>query len=140
MILATAKATRKPRKKKAQDPSKLVSRLKIAVEDSRTGLVSVNPADILGAKEAWFYNIKTRKLGKFVALDSSGLSVKGASIIEFSEDKSIQKNLRKPPEQIKKFKNAKTRQMNKEFKEIRSMEIKVKGKVNTNIVIFKVFK
>lgn len=140
MVLETAKATRKKRTKKAVDPSKLVSRLKIATEDARTGTVSVNPVDILGAKEVWFYNMKTRKLGKFVANDSTGLGVKGASIIDFNETKSIQKTLRKPPEQIKKFKKVKTRQMNKEFKEIKAMETQVKGKVNTNVVIFQVFK
>ena len=51
------------------------------------------------------FNIKTRKIGKYVATNidpkgmqrqGSGLSVKGTSIIGYNETESIQKTLRKP--------------------------------------------
>jgi hypothetical protein len=142
ILIANSKAKRKTRKKvKAFDPAKEVSKLKLAKEDKRTGLASINPVDIIGAKEAWFYNPKTRKLGKFVALDSTGLGVKGASIENLSVDKSIQKTLRKPVEQIREFKTGGIRKFNKQFGDIKGVDLKIKtGRTNVNTVIFKVFK
>lgn len=140
IIIDTAKAKRKPRKKKAADPSKLVEKLKYLKEDNTVGLASVNPVTILGAKEVWFYNSKLRKLGRYVALDKTGLDVKGMSIVNFSTDKSCQKTLRKPESQIRPFKSGGIRKFNKHFGDIKAVDTKIKGRLNDHIVIFKVFK
>ena len=45
------------------------------------------------------YNSKTRKLGCYQAQDIGGLSIKGSTVLNYIESKSVQKKLRKP-EQI----------------------------------------
>lgn len=67
-------------------------------------LVSINPVDIVGAKELWVYNIKSRKLGKYVAEEYKELSVKGTSITGFNESQSIQKLYASPKINLKSLK------------------------------------
>ena len=98
MILETSKVERKPRKKEV-NITKLVSKLKYQKKDSALSLVSTNPVDIVGAKEVWIYNTNTRKMGKYIANDLTGLTVKGTSILNFSPH-SAEKTLRKPKEQL----------------------------------------
>jgi hypothetical protein len=112
-IIEQAKATRKPRKAKPKSADKLVEKLKYCKTDEKYKLASVNPVDVVGANELWVFNVKTRKLGKYVASnvdpkgmkrDGTGLQVKGTTIIGYDENLSVQKTLRKPEEQLKAFK------------------------------------
>jgi hypothetical protein len=63
MLAQEAKVNRKPKAKKAVPAEKIVAKLKYKKADEPLKLVSINPADILGAKELWTYNTKIRKLG-----------------------------------------------------------------------------
>ena len=54
------KATKKVRAPKSVSKEKVVSKLKYAKEDKVLRLISINPADIIGAQELWVYNTKTR--------------------------------------------------------------------------------
>lgn len=101
MLAQEAKVNRAPRKTKAVSKDKLVAKLKYMKTFEALKLVSVNPADIIGSKELWVYNTKTRKLGKYVAEDYKDLGVKGTTITGFSESSSIQKTIRKPEENSK---------------------------------------
>jgi hypothetical protein len=144
MIIESGKATRKPRKKKPTDKTKAIAKLKYQKEDSDLKLVSVNPIDIIGAKELWVYNTKTRKLGKYVVADDYntgvGLSVKGTSIINYSESASVQKTLRKPAEQIAEFKKAGKVALRKFLDDIKAVETKLNGRFNEQTIILKVAK
>jgi hypothetical protein len=115
LIVDASKATRKTRTPKPKSADKLVAKLKYLKVDQKYSLASVNPSEIVGANELWVFNIKNRKLGKYVASNidptgmgraGSGLSVKGTTIVGFDESKSVQKTLRKPEEQLKSFKAA----------------------------------
>ena len=75
LVIDAAKATRKPRTKKAPSKEKLVAKLKYLERDDKLQLVSVNPLDVLDAKEVWVYNTKTRKLGKYIADDHATIPV-----------------------------------------------------------------
>ena len=98
------KATKKLRVKKSPSKEKLVAKLKYAKESKELKLVSINPVDIVGAAELWVYNTKTRKLGKYVpGTYKDGISVKGTTILDFDETKSVQKTLRKPEQQLIEF-------------------------------------
>jgi hypothetical protein len=101
-------------------------------------LVSINPADIVGAQELWVYNTKSRKLGKYVAKEFAELSIKGTSIINFDEVKSVQKTLRKPEEQLKEFKAAGKVQLRKFLDDIKAVDIKLNGRINEEVVLLKV--
>jgi hypothetical protein len=138
MLMQESKVNRKPRAKKVVPADKLVAKLKYKKSDEPLKLVSVNPADIIGSKELWVYNTKTRKLGKYVAADFMELGVKGASITGFSESNSIQKTLRKPVEQLKEFKAAGKVALRKFLEDIKATDTKMNGRINEEIILLKV--
>jgi len=139
-LIQTGKAQRKPRKPKAINKDKLISKLKFKINDSDLGIASIHPIDILDASEVWVYNTKNRKLGVYKKSPTSiGLTVKGTSIRDFSETSSWQKTLRKPAEQLKLFTgNAKTKYQSA-FDDIKATEIKLNGRLNEHIIILKAF-
>lgn len=138
MLAQEQKVNRKPRIKKPTDKTKLIAKLKYKKTDDSLKLVSINPIDIIGSKELWVYNNKTRKLGKYVAADFQDLGVKGTSIIGFDENKSIMKTLRKPEEKLKEFKSAGKVQLRKFLEEINSVDVKMNGRINEEILLIKV--
>lgn len=138
MLMQEAKVNRAPRKTKAVSKDKLVAKLKYLKQDDKLKLVSVNPTDIIGAKELWVFNNKTRKLGRYIAKDFADLAVKGTSIINFDEDKSVQKTLRKPEDQLKEFKAAGKVALRKFLDDIKAVDIKLNGRINEECILLKV--
>ena len=132
------KATKKLRVKKAPSKEKVVAKLKYAKDDKALKVVSINPADIVGAAELWVYNTKTRKLGKYVAASYQTLGVKGTSIVGFDTDKSVAKTLRKPEEQLKEFAKAGKVVLRTFIKDIKAVETKLNGRIGTDILLLKV--
>ena len=146
-IIDQAKATRKPRKSKPRSADKVIAKLKFCKADQKYNLASINPIDVVGANELWVFNVKSRKLGKYIASsidpkglgrDGTGLSVKGTTIIGFDEKLSIQKTLRKPPEQLKEFKAAGKVALRKFLEEINTTDTKLNGRCNLDTVLLKV--
>lgn len=131
------RATKKARAKKPINKQKQVSRVKYCKEFTELKLVSINPAEVLGAGELWVYNTKTRKLGKYVADEFATLSIKGTSITNFSETKSVSKTLRKPADQLKEFAKANKVQLRKFLDSIRSVETRMNGRINADVVLLK---
>jgi len=140
MLQTMAKAQRKTRKKKAPSMEKLIGKLKYCESFPDLSIASVSPAGIIGAKEVWVYNTKYRKLGKYVAKDDAGLTVKGTGIKDFNENESRQKTLRKPKEQLAEFNKAGKVALRKFLEDIKAVDAKMNGRMNENIVILKVFK
>ena len=138
MLAQEAKVNRAPRAKKAVPAEKIVGKLKYLKTNEPLKLVSVSPADILGAKELWVFNIKTRKLGRYVASEFADLGVKGTSITGFDEFKSIQKTLRKPEEKLKEFKAAGKVQLRKFLDDINATDTKMNGRINEDTMLLKV--
>lgn len=133
------KATKKARAKKSPTKAKLIAKLKYLKEDSKQALVSINPAQIIGARKLWIYNVKTRKLGCYVADElSGGLGVKGTSIQDFDVVASVQKTLRKPEQQLKEFGKAGKVALRKFLQDIKAVEIKLNGRINADTVLLKV--
>ena len=121
--------------------------MKFNKADDKYSLASIDPTLIVGANELWVFNVKTRKLGKYVASsidpkglarDGTGLSVKGTTIIGFNEKESIQKTLRKPEEQLKAFKAAGKVALRKFLEEINTTDTKLNGRCNPDTVLLKV--
>ena len=138
MLMQEAKVNKKPRKTKAVSKDKLVAKLKYKKTDEPLKLVSVNPADIIGAQELWVFNSKTRKLGKYVAEEFKELGVKGTTITGFSEMKSVQKTLRKPAEQLAAFKSAGKVALRKFLEDINAVDTKMNGRLNEETILLKV--
>ena len=137
MLGQEAKVNRKPRAKKTQPKEKIVAKLKYAKTNEQLKLVSINPTEIIGVKELWVYNIKSRKIGKYVANEYLELGVKGTSITGFNENLSVQKTLRKPEEQLKEFKAAGKVQLRKFLDDIRAVDIKLNGRINEDIILLR---
>jgi hypothetical protein len=112
--------------------------MKYLKQDETLKLVSINPQDIIGAKELWIYNVKTRKIGKYIAAEFSDLGVKGTTVIGFDPIKSVQKTLRKPEEQLKEFKASGKVQLRKFLDDIKAVDIKLNGRINEDTVLLKI--
>jgi len=146
-VIDQSKAVRKPRKAKPKSADRVVAKVKYLKVDEKYKLTSINPVDIVGANELWVFNVKTRKLGKYVAAnidpkgmgrDGSGLTIKGASIAGFDEKLSVQKTLRKPEEQLKEFKAAGKVVLRKFLDEIKTTDTLLNGRINLDTVLLKV--
>ena len=138
MLAQEAKVNRAPRAKKAQPKEKVVAKLKYKKSDEPMKLVSINPVDIIGAKELWIYNTKTRKLGKYVANEYMELGVKGTTITGFNENTSVCKTLRKPEDKLKEFKAAGKVQLRKFLEDINATDTKMNGRINEETILLKV--
>ena len=139
MMQEVAKVERAPRKKKLVSTEKVVSKLKYKKDDKTLGIVSLNPTQIVGAKEVWVFDVKTRKLAKYVADDTAvTLSVKGASIIGINQAKSTSKTLRSPAIQLAEFKKCGKVQLRTFMDTITTVGISPTGKINENQIILKV--
>ena len=138
MLAQEAKVNRKPRKTKVVPKDKIVAKLKFMKSNEPLKLVSINPADIIGAGELWIFNTKTRKLGKYVASEFNTLNVKGTTITNFDEFKSIQKTIRKPEEKLKEFKAANKVALRKFLDEINATDTKMNGRINEETILLKV--
>lgn len=137
MLAQEQKVNRKPKARAAKPAEKIVAKLKYAKSNEPLKLVSVNPADIVGSKELWVFNIKTRKLGKYVAEEFRELSVKGTSIVGFNVNTSVQKTLRKPEDQLNEFKNAGKVPLRKFLEDIKAVDIKLTGRINEDTILLK---
>ena len=138
MLAQEAKVNRAPRKTKAVSKDKLVAKLKFMKTNEPLKLVSISPVDIIGAGELWIYNTKTRKLGKYVAAEFNTLNVKGTTITNFDEFKSVQKTVRKPEEKLKEFKAAGKIALRKFIDDINATDTRMNGRINEDTILLKV--
>jgi hypothetical protein len=136
------KANRKIRVKQAPSKEKQIAKLKYKANDDKYKLVSIDPKTIIGAQELWVFNTKTRKIGKYISTNgfSSGdLGIKGTSITGFNTNLSIQKTLRKPEESLKEFNSAGKVVLRKFLDNLTTTGIKLNGRVNSDVILLKVF-
>ena len=138
MQLIAMKETKVVRRKKPQDPRKIVARLRHLQADKDLNIASINPIDILGSSEVWVYDVKRKRLGLYASKMPGGLGVKGTSITGYDTDMSYEKTLRKHTEQlpqiVKKSKNA----LHDAVGKIRGKKMKVKTRINPNMLLLKV--
>ncbi len=133
--------TRKPRKRKVKTPDQLVTKVKYCATFDELGLVSQNPKEIIGATQVWIYNTKYRKLGcYYVDPNSSGLSVKGSSIVDYDVEKSVCKRIRKPAETIPEILKGGKIFLRTALQKIKATDSLLSGRINEDIVILRVVK
>lgn len=110
-------------------------------EDSELGVVSLDPSMIMGAQSLLVFNTKDRKIGIYHAASSEGLKVKGTTVQNYDEKKSVQKTLRKPQEQIKSFHKVQQRRAELVFRDyIRAKSNPLNGRINANTILLAVWK
>jgi hypothetical protein len=139
-IAGEAIKSRKPRKRKTKTPEQLVAKVKVMDEHKEFKLKSIPAKDIIGAMQLWVFNTKNRKLGCYHAIDADGLSIKGSSIINFNESKSVQKTLRKPEATLPEILKGGKVYLRNALDSIRAVESGLTGRLNADIILVRVVK
>ena len=138
-IMITQQQRKKPvRRKKPQDPRKVVARLRHLQADKDLNIASINPVNILGSSEVWVYDTKRRRLGLYASKAEGGLHVKGTSITGYDDKLSYEKTLRKPDEQLKVIMSKSKKAIHEVVGKIRGKQMKVKTRINPNMLLLKV--
>ena len=124
------------KKKKVVPTSKFVEKLKYLKSFPELKLKSIDPEKLIGSKEVWVYNTKTKTLGYYTSLD--GMTVAGMTLRGF--DFSEQRRLKNPEEQLKLLMNMKKGQWIIRFTTMaKTVRTKVSGRFNDGVIILKVF-
>jgi hypothetical protein len=135
----TKKAVKVARVKKAPNKQKQVAKMNYAKDNTTYKIASVDPVTIIGATELYVFNVKTRKLGKYVADTHMGvLGVKGTTIVGYDTNLSTQKTLRKPERQLPEFMDASKVNKRKFLQGIKSVEIALNGRLNSDTILLHV--
>jgi hypothetical protein len=137
-LASNKNAAKKPRKKKAIPLEKKVAKLNYKKDDTENKLISINPVKIMGAEKLWIYNIKTRKLGVYIANDASGLSVKGSAIENYKYTESISKTLRKPKDVLTKVLEGGKIVLRKVMEGVNSKPSELNGRINKDTILLRV--
>jgi hypothetical protein len=132
--------SRKPRKRKVKSAEQLTAKVKVCQEFKELNLTSVDVKSIIGVMQLWVYNTKTRKLGVYNASDAGGLSIKGSSIQNFNEDKSIQKKLRKPEITLPEILKGGKVYLRNAIDVIRAVAAPLSGRLNEDTILLRVAK
>lgn len=134
------KANRKPRVRKAQAPARQVAKMKYKISDDELSIKSVNPTEIIGARQLWVYNTKYRKLGVYKTDSALGLQVKGTSIQNYEPAQSVQKTLRKPADGIKQCLEAGKVTLRKLLDSFNAKEQSLNGRIGADTILLRVVK
>jgi hypothetical protein len=138
--LVVSKKPRKPRKKKEKTAEQILKHFSCLVEDKKLKLKSIDPESILGAQQLWIFNVKTRKLGVYHALDDTGLGVARKSITNYDEKRSVCKKVRKPAELVPGVVTAGKVALRHILDEIRAVESPLKSRIGDDILLLRVVK
>ena len=136
----TAVKSRKPRKRKVKTAAQITAKVNYCKEFKELKLVSITPDQIIGVMQLWVYNTKTRKLGVYHADDGGGLSIKGSSITNFTEHKSVQKTLRKPAEMLPEVLGCGKVALRSIMPNIRAVEGALTGRLNKDTILLRIVK
>ena len=132
---------RKPRKKKTVPVEQKMKFFQYQKQDNAMKLNSVNPETLLGAQELWAFNTKYKTLTVFRARGPAGLDVKRTAIIGHDEENSKAKKIgRKTEELVNKVLSGGKVALRKMFDDIKTDEIKISDRINTNVILLRVVK
>jgi len=136
-------AVRKPRAPKPVKiipPEKQVENMKFMASDPESGMVSIHPKNIVGAKQLWCYMPKWRGLYVYNAPDDGSFTVKGSKVIGYDPQMSQCKKLRKPDEILPVVMEANKVSLRKLMPTIKTMGKPGNGRITEDMIILKVVK
>ena len=137
--MASKKATRKTRTKKPTSIAQQVSKVKYLQSSSEFQVTSVAPDKIIGASIVYLLHTKTRMLTRLESSATTGMAVKGTTIINFDEDKCEKKKLRKPEEFIAATAKTTKAKMTGVWNALTTKPSGSNGRINAETIILKVF-
>ena len=130
------------KRKRTRSKEKIVSKVKYQKDASELKLVSVDPVNIVGAREVWIFNTKYNTIGKYVSERREGLEIKGSTIKGFDKEESAKKRLRGPA--IEKITQAcltgSKPDLRKLLDTIKTKPGKLNGRLNENTIILRCLK
>lgn len=139
-IIQNNKATKKPKKKKSKSVEKQIEKLSFKKEDKELKLISINPINIISASILLVYNTKYKKLGIYFSKDDKGFSIKGTTLLNFDEEISIEKILRKPEEYLPRALTDPKPTIKKLLSTVKTREIPLTGRIGNETILLRVFK
>jgi hypothetical protein len=139
-ISHNSKISRKPRAKKRKTLNQIVSKIKYKTQDDTFKIKSIAPTEFIGAMILWIFNTKTRKLGVYHASNPDGLNIKGTTILNYDEKKSIGKTIRKPEQILPNVTQGGKVILRNLMDDINSKETLLNGRINKDIVLLRATK
>lgn len=136
-LVENKKIAKKPRKKKPVSFEKRVSKVNYMKQEPKLKLQSIDPVNIIGSQQLWVYNVKTKKLGTYIAESAAGLSIKGSSIEGYAAT-SVSKTLRKPEKILASVISGGKVALRKVLEGIKSKEIALNGRINKDTILLRV--
>lgn len=134
-IAINQKRVRKVRTRRVKPANQLVTKLKFKAEDSEYKLRSIEPTQVVGAKELWVFNTKKRILSVFRS--DSGLSVKGTTILNWNDQISLAKKIRKPEEILKSILSGTKANSKRVLDNIKAKNLPLTGRLNSDTILVK---
>lgn len=128
----------KPKEHKVESPEKNSKYVVYLKKDTVLNLESISPAKVVGAKELWIWNNKTRILTAFVAQDEKGLYWYRSGLENVG--RSYSKKVRKPHLIVPKVLDQGIKVSWKMLQDIKGVELSVNNRTNKNTVLLKVVK
>jgi len=132
------KANRRPRAIREKPPAQQIKNLKYKLKDDAYGFESEKPVDIIGAQQVWVFNTKNRKLAVYTSDSTKGMTVKGSALQNWNPEKSSQKTLRNPKEQIEELMSSGKVKLRTFMDGIKAKQGDVNGRINIETVIIKI--
>lgn len=137
-VMGESQAAKAPRAKKPKTPEKQVKSLRYCASNDDLNVKSVPPVRLIGAEQAFVYNVKTRILTHYVADTAEGLGVKGSSFLNYSETKTRTKKLRKPDEVVPQIVSGGKVYLKNIMQNLTTKDMKTSGRSNKDTVILRV--
>ena len=135
-VKKAVRATRKPKEKSA---IQLTSKMKYLAESAQYKVASVDPSRIIKSQMLITYNTKYKKLVVYVAAsDSTGLSVRGTTIINYDESTSISKTLRKPEDFLPQVLSTSKAGFIRAFAGLKTASSTPNGRINQDTILLRV--
>lgn len=130
------------KRKRTRSKEKVVSKVKYQKDAPELKLVSVDPVNIVGAREIWIFNTKYNTIGKYVSERREGLEIKGSTIKGFDKEESAKKRLRGKviEEATQAALTGKKTDLRKLLDTIKTKPGKLNGRLNENTIILRCLK
>lgn len=122
-----------------KNPVKQVAAVSLMKDSAEFGIKSIRPEKIVGAVEVYVFNTKTRTFQKYVAKSSTKLAVAGKSIVNYDEEKSGGKKIRKPLDFFRGCDMLTKKVMQNKFTNVASVQTTVSGRLSEDHVLLACF-
>lgn len=130
-----ANSTRKPRKRTNQLKNFLYKQ-----KDTSLNVSSINPKKLIGAKSAYIFDTKTRKLTYLVATEK-GLDIKGTTFLNVDDEKTVTKTVSKNEciGVVQKLSKSKVRASKNVLNNIKTKNVRSPKRTTNNFIILSAF-